>query len=130
MARGIITETGRSLLCQAHAGDIPLPAITQMAFGDGGVNPIGEVVEPTGMEEELRSEFVGGRMNIYSHNYLDSSQTACRYTARLSKKDLPGAAISELGLIDEEDNLIAYKTFSPKVKDDDMEFIFDMDEVF
>ena len=38
--------------------------------------------------------------------------------------------ISEQGLFDSDGDLIAYKTFLPKGKDDDMEFIFDMDEVF
>ena len=36
----------------------------------------------------------------------------------------------ELGLFDADGDLVAYKTFLPKGKDDDMEFIFDMDEIF
>ena len=39
-------------------------------------------------------------------------------------------SISELGLYDEENDLVAIKTFLPKGKDEDMEFIFDMDEIF
>ena len=35
--KGIITVAGRKKLCKAHAGDMNLPPITQMAWGDGGV---------------------------------------------------------------------------------------------
>ena len=50
MAQGVITEIGRKKLCRAHSGDQTLPAITQMAFGSGGVNADGNVIETTGAE--------------------------------------------------------------------------------
>ena len=49
---------------------------------------------------------------------------------RLGKEELADQTISEQGLFDAEGDLIAYKTFLPKGKDGDMEFIFDMDEIF
>ena len=49
---------------------------------------------------------------------------------RLSKAELANQNISEQGLFDADGDLVAYKTFLPKGKDDDMEFIFDMDEIF
>ena len=106
MAQGVITEIGRKKLCRAHSGDQTLPAITQMAFGSGGVDADGNVIETTGAE------------------------TACRYTVRLSKTELANQNISEQGLFDADGDLVAYKTFLSKGKDDDMEFIFDMDEIF
>ena len=48
MAQGVITEIGCKKLCRSHAGDQTLPAITQMAFGSGGVDADGNVIEPTG----------------------------------------------------------------------------------
>ena len=58
MPNGVITEIGRKKLCKAHAGDVTLPKITQMAFGSGGVNPSGEVIAPTGAETALKKEIL------------------------------------------------------------------------
>lgn len=128
MAKGVITEIGRMKLCKAHAGDIVLPKITQMAFGNGGIDAEGEVIGTTGKETALKSELL--TRTVDSHSYVGVEETTCRYTLRLSKTDLANENISEQGLFDETGDLIAYKTFLPKGKDDDMEFVFDMDEVF
>ena len=40
-SKGIITVIGRKKLCKAHSGDITLPPITQIAWGDGGVTEDG-----------------------------------------------------------------------------------------
>ncbi len=55
MAQGVITEIGRKKLCRAHSGDQTLPAITQMAFGSGGVNADGNVIETTGAEDSVEN---------------------------------------------------------------------------
>lgn len=128
MAQGVITEIGRKKLCKAHAGDAALPAITQMAFGSGGVNADGDVIETTGTETALKTELI--KKDVDSHSYTDDKATTCRYTVRLSKAELANQSISEQGLFDADGDLIAYKTFLPKGKDDDMEFVFDMDEIF
>ncbi len=128
MAKGVITEIGRKKLCKAHAGDAALPKIVSMAFGDGGVDAGGAVIETTGKETALKKELL--KRNVSGHSYTDEKETTCRYTLKLSKTDLANKSISEQGLFDESGDLIAYKTFLPKGKDDDMEFIFDMDEIF
>ena len=126
MAQGVITIAGRRKLCQAHAGDIALPAITQMAFGAGGVDDSGGVIAATGEEVSLRDELL--RKDISGHIYPE--ETTARYSTRLGKAELAGQSISEMGLFDSDGDLVAYKTFLPKGKDDDMEFCFDMDEIF
>lgn len=126
MAQGVITEIGRRKLCQAHAGDIALPKITHMAFGDGGVDGTGSVLGTSGGEVSLRNELMKKTIDSYSFPIA----TTCRYSVRLSKSDLAGESISEQGLYDEDGDLVAYKTFMSKGKDDDMEFVFDMDEIF
>ena len=128
MAQGVITEIGRKKLCRAHAGDGTLPVITQMAFGSGGVDASGDVIETTGTETALKAELL--KKDVDSHSYTDAKQTTCRYTVRLGKAELANKTISEQGLFDADGDMIAYKTFLPKGKDDDMEFIFDMDEIF
>lgn len=48
----------------------------------------------------------------------------------LDKGELTGKEISEMGLYDSDGDLIAYRTFLRKGKDEDIPLIFDMDEVF
>lgn len=128
MAQGVITLIGRKKLCKAHAGDLALPAITQMQFGGGGVDANGNVIEATGAETALKAALF--KKEVDGHAYTDGGETTCRYTARLGKADLANQSISELGLFDREGSMVAYKTMLPKGKDDDMEFVFDMDEIF
>lgn len=126
MAQGVITVKGREKLCQAHAGERALPVIAKMAFGNGGVNAEGTVIETTGEETALKGELLQKEIEEYTFPI----STTCRYSVRLGKTELANTSISEQGLIDAEGDLIAYKTFLPKGKDGDMEFIFDMDEIF
>lgn len=128
MAKAVITAIGRKKLCKAHAGDIALPAITQMAWGDGGIEADGTVKETTGNEIALYAELL--KKDIEAHIYVEEGETTCRYTATLEKGELTGKEISELGLYDSEGDLVAYKTFMKKGKDEDIPMIFDMDEIF
>ncbi len=126
MAQAIITEKGREKLCKAHAGDIELPKITHMVLGSGGVDEQEEVKTPTGKETELYDQKI--KKALSGHSF--PIPTTCRYTMKLEKNELANEYISEQGLVDAEGDLVAYKTFLPKGKDSDMEFIFDMDEIF
>ena len=128
MADGVITRTGRKKLCMAHSGDAVLPKIAKMGFGNGGVDSGGEVIGTTGEETALKNELL--KKDIESHAYINEEQTTCRYTVTLEKEELANENISEQGLFDEDGDLVAYKTFLPKGKDGDMEFIFEMDEIF
>ncbi len=127
MAQGMITIKAREDFAKAHAGDITLPKVKYMAFGNGGLDSEGNPIPATGEEVALRSELL--RKEIDSHSYPETT-TTCRYSVRLDKTELANQVISEQGLFDENGNLVAYKTFLEKGKDDDMEFIFDMDEIF
>lgn len=127
MAEGKITTIGRKKLCKAHAGDAALPAIAKMAFGSGGVDGAGAVLPATGDEISLRNQLL--TKDIDSHTFSDPATTAT-YSCRLAKDELAGANISEQGLLDADGELVAYKTFLPKGKDGDMEFVFNMDEIF
>lgn len=126
MAQGVITVKGREKLCKAHAGEIPLPVIAKMAFGNGGVGENGAIISATGEETALKNELLQKEIEEYSF----PMSTTCRYSVRLDKLELANETISEQGLIDTDGDLIAYKTFLPKGKDDDMEFVFTMDEIF
>lgn len=126
--KGVITAVGRKKLCMAHAGDIELPVITQMAWGSGGADETGQPIDTTGNEIGLYQELL--RKDIESHSYVNEGQTTCRYTATLEAGELDNSYISEMGLYDEDGDLIAYRTFMRKGKDADIPQIYDMDEIF
>ncbi len=127
-AKGIITVTGRKKLCKAHAGDIQLPAIVKIAWGDGGVMEDGTPKETSGNEIGLYNELL--KKDITGHSYPVESETTCRYSGYLDKGELTGKDISEMGLYDADGDLIAYRTFRRKGKDEDIPMSFDMDEIF
>ena len=126
--KGVITAVGRKKLCMAHAGDIELPVITQMAWGSGGADETGQPIDTTGNEIGLYQELL--RKDIESHSYVNEGKTTCRYTATLEAGELDNSYISEMGLYDEDGDLIAYRTFMRKGKDADIPQIYDMDEIF
>lgn len=126
--KGVITAVGRKKLCMAHAGDIELPVITQMAWGSGGADETGQPIDTTGNEIGLYQELL--RKDIESHSYVNEGKTTCRYTATLEAGELDNSYISEMGLYDEDGDLVAYRTFMRKGKDADIPKIYDMDEIF
>lgn len=128
MATAVITKTGRKKLCKAHAGDISLPKISKIAWGNGGVDEEGTPKATTGKEIGLYNQLL--EKEIESHSYPVEEETTCRYTGTIEKGELTGESISEMGLFDEEGDLVAYKTFLPKGKDEDVPMEFNMDEVF
>lgn len=118
----IITAIGRAKMAQARAGVKALPPIVGMAFGTGGVID-GEVQEPG---EELRHEVFRKEID----GYTCITEQCYRYTCTLDKDELSGVAISEIALYDAEGDLVGIKNFAVKVKDSDMEMIFEIDDQF
>lgn len=126
MADAVMTQKGREKLNKAHAGDITLSVLKYIAYGDGGVDENYIPLPTTGEEVSLRNELL--RMELDDHSY--PIPTTCQYESRLSKADLANTYLSELGIFDEEGDLIIYKTFLPKGKDDDMLFQVSVQEIF
>lgn len=122
---GKITLTGQEKLVKAHAGDIVLPKIKYMAYGSGGVDEHDQPIETTGQETGLRKELL--RKEVEGHTY--SARNSCEYLSKLTEEEAAGEYLSEIGLFDEEDDLVAYHTFMKKGKDGNMVFKFSMSEV-
>lgn len=126
MANEIVTQKGREKMVKARAGDITLPPITHMAFGDGGTDENGVVITPTTLDSSLKHELL--KAEIDSYTFI--SETTCRYTYRIKRTELGGKKINEVGLFDSEGDLVIVKAFSDKGKDADMEMIFEIDDKF
>lgn len=129
-----MTKTGRELLCKAHAGDSQLSPITYIALGNGGCLN-GVPIAVSGNETTLKAVLV--KKTIESHQYIEEAdgdtgnkKVKMRYTISLGKDELVDEKISEAGLIDADNKLIAYITFLEKGKDQGMEFTFNVDEIF
>ncbi len=124
---GVTTVTGRKKLCRAHAGDITLPAITKMAWGNGGVDESGQPITTTGNEIGLYNQLLV--KDIESHEY-NEDQTTCLYKATLEAGELDGEEISEMGLIDADGDLVVYRSFGRKFKDADIPQTYQISEIF
>lgn len=123
----VITTIARQKLVKARAGAIILPKIVGMAFGDGGTDSAGNVINPNDNQTELVSELY--RKEIDSYTILDETATV-RYECTLEANEMSGNDISEIGLYDSEGDLVCIKTFRKKGKDDNLEMTFTLDDVF
>ncbi len=127
MANTIITNWRREQLCKITSGAIDtLSPVTQVAFGDGGVDAAGAVLQPAGSQQALTHEI--GRYPIDKVEYPVS--TTARYTVTIPAEDLAGAQISEAALVDSAGNLCAIRNMLAKGKDEGVAFIFTFDDEF
>lgn len=122
----IITKRARENMVKARAGATELPKIVGMAFGDGGVADDGTVIPPAESDYELKHELYRKEINSYSF----VSDTVCRYECILTEPELAGTSISEIGMYDENGDIVCIKSFRQKGKDDDMEMTFTLDDIF
>lgn len=122
----IITIPARRKLVRARAGAITLPRITGMVFGNGGVDGSGNPVAPTESQTELTNETYRKQISGYTF----TGETTCRYECTLVESELAGQEINEIGLYDEDGDIVCIKTFTNKGKDADLEMTFTLDDVF
>jgi hypothetical protein len=93
----------------------------QMAFGDGGHDPVTEdVIAATQDQETLHNQLI--IHNLHATERVDDYSV--KVTGRLLKPDVVGYEISEAGLF-VGGELKAVRNFGPKTKEDDE--IYDVD---
>mgnify|MGYP001095579243 CR=1 FL=1 len=122
----VITKAARKKLVRARAGAIVLPKVVGMAFGDGGVDAGGNIVPPVEGQSSLANELY--RKPIDGYSFPDD--TTCRYECTLMEPELAGEEISEIGLYDEDGDILCIKAFKRKSKDDDVEQTYALDDIF
>ena len=126
MANSITTNVAREKMAKARAGEASLPAIVQMAFGDGAVDVDGNPIAPSGSDATLKNELL--RKDI--DGYTFPVPTTGSYSCTLLKTELVGMNVNEIALVDSAGDLVAIKTFTNKSKDGDMEMVFQIDDEF
>lgn len=122
----VLTKASRQKMAHARAGAIALPKIVGMAFGNGGVDADGNIRPPKDGQETLANELYRKPIDGYSF----PSDTICRYECTLTEKELANEEISEVGLYDEDGDILAIKTFKRKGKDDDVAQTYILDDIF
>lgn len=127
MAGTTVTIRAKKKMLQARAGIISqLPRITHMAFGDGGVDSGGNVIDHSPSANALNHELLRKAID----GYTVISDTCIRYACTLAESDLAGVYISECGLIDADGDFVALKSFLQKGKDADMQVVFECEDTF
>ncbi len=122
--KAITTTIAKKKMLLARAGQQELPAITQMAFGSGGVNVAGEVLEPSEGQQELREEIY--RKDIDKFEIIIDTQI--KYYCTLDENELVDKDISEIALVDADGDLVTIKNFKAKGKDSDFEMTFKIND--
>lgn len=122
----VITKAARMKLVKARAGAITLPKVVGMAFGNGGVETDGTVIEPPDNQAALKNELYRKPIDGYTF----PEDTICRYECTLAGNELAGEEISEIGLYDENGDIICIKNFTRKGKDDDVEQTYVLEDIF
>ena len=126
MADSVVTNVAKEKMVKARAGISTLPPIAGMAFGDGAVNGASirtPLATDTGLQHELLRQTVDG------HEYKASNLSVV-YTCTLSQTALANNNINEIALYDSAGDLVAIKSFSNKGKDEDMEMVFTIEDMF
>lgn len=112
--KSVITNKRRKKMAEATHSTGRLSKAKWIALGSGGVDGEGEVIMPLGESNSLAHEEI--RKEISSSKKV--TETSYEYTIDLSETELVGKQISELALIDEDGDVIAFSNFLAKGKDE------------
>lgn len=110
----IMTIAGKTKVANAHANGTPLPKITHIAFGIGGINLVNGLPkslsgnEASLFQEVMRKEIKPTKVSNIEYNYIINIKN--EYSEGTIQ-------INEVGIYDAEGTLISIKTFSNKPLD-------------
>lgn len=121
------TKVYREKLARAVAGLAPMPLITHIAIGTGGVQSDGTPKLLTGEETGLFTEVLRKSVTPLLHE-----KTTVRYSLAVVA-DVDGVSdmgINEIGIFDSDGDLAAIKTTTTKNLESKDELEFDFDAIF
>ncbi|MBU8697568.1 phage tail protein [Bacillus altitudinis] len=121
----VTTLYARQQMAKARAEGTKLTKVVKMAFGKGGTKD-GKPISLDGTEQELKKELV--QKDIDSYEFMEPAKI--RYTCTIAEGELAGEVINELALVDEDGKFTAIRTMTDKQKDGDIEFIFEIDDIY
>lgn len=122
--KSIITKVRRKKMAEAGMTGT-IAKITQIAVGSGGVDSGGNLRAASETDTQLVKEL----LRKSYHDCRTGSETSRIYDIKLEPDELIGEYISEIMLIDEDGDPVAFMTFLPKGKDDE-ETIFSIEDSY
>nr|WP_256873539.1 phage tail protein [Paenibacillus kribbensis] len=122
----LTTAYAREQMARARAEGTVLTKVVKMAFGSGGVDQAGNPLPVGGTEQTLKHELLV--KDISSYEFI--APATIRYSCSLAENELAGVKINELALVDTAGKFTAVRTMTNKEKDADMEFIFEIDDIY
>lgn len=111
--KSIITALRRKKMAEATNSTGRIAKAKWIALGSGGLDRQGSVIPPDETAKSLSDEII--RKEITKSK--KTSETSYEYYIELSESELVGTYISELALIDEDGDVIAFSNFLSKGKD-------------
>ncbi len=122
----ITTLNARIKFAKAHGEGLPVPKITKIGWGNGGVDANGKLIELNENMTILPGEFI--RKNVTDIYYPENNIVS--FKSILNTEEGNGEYVSSCGLFDEENTLIAIKVFKPKYKDNETTIEIEWHEEF
>lgn len=110
----VITAVRRKKMSEATHTTGKIAKAKWIALGSGGVDADGNIITPLEQNVQLNEE-------IIRREYTSSqktSDTSYEYMIKLAEDELVGTYISEIALIDEDGDAMAFSNFLPKGKDE------------
>ena len=114
MAEATTTSNFRQRLAKHMFDGTALPQATHMAFGDGGhtgITPQPADANRTSLYHQLLVKPLAA--------LIQEDSTSLTATGRIEASELIGISISEAALLDSAGNVLGFRNFAPKVKEND-----------
>jgi hypothetical protein len=115
MSEATTLDAFRARLAAAVAGEAACPVVAHMAFGRGGHTASG-AAKPV---DASRTALYDERLRKAATSIDRPSPTEVRVKGVITEAELVGETVSEAALVDASGQLVAMKTFAPKVKEAD-----------
>ncbi len=112
--KNVITAIRRKKMAEATHTTGTIAKAKWIALGSGGVDSSNNIITPLENNTSLNNEVV--RKEYTASRKI--SDTSYEYIIELEGNELVGTYISELALIDEDGDVIAFSNFLPKGKDE------------
>ncbi len=112
--KNVITAVRRKKMAEASHTTGKLAKVKYIALGSGGVDANGNIIVPLAENVALNNEVI--RKEYTSST--KTSDTSYEYTIKLEEDELVGTYISEMALIDADNDVIAFSNFLSKGKDE------------
>ncbi len=112
--KNVITAVRRKKMAEASHTTGKLAKVKYITLGSGGVDANGNIIVPLAENVALNNEVI--RKEYTSST--KTSDTSYEYTIKLEEDELVGTYISEMALIDADNDVIAFSNFLSKGKDE------------